>query len=80
MTNISIGRIDETLSGDITQGQGGPYSNGKEVVPNIPSRCGIIEDTIMLFRLIYRTLVGGVLPMCRDAVDVFSSSRLLSHL
>ena len=35
--------------------------------------------TIRLFSVIYRTLVGGVLPLCREAVGVFCSSGRLGH-
>ena len=36
--------------------------------------------TIRLFSVISRTLIGGVLPLCRDAIRVFCSpSRLDQH-
>ena len=34
--------------------------------------------SIRLFRVIIRTLVGGVLPLCREAVCVFYSPSLMS--
>ena len=35
--------------------------------------------TIRLFSVISRTLVGGVLPLCSDAVGIFCSTSRLSH-
>ena len=35
--------------------------------------------TIRLFSVIYRTLVGRILHLCRDAVDVFYSPSWLGH-
>ena len=68
----SIWPIDRTQSGATTQSLSGPGSDGNKVVLYILQSFSIPEAlTIKLFSVISRTLVGGVLPLCRDAVSVF---------
>ena len=70
----SIKPIDKTLSGTTTLGLSGPGSNGNEGVLYIyPKYQYYWNLTIRLFSVISRTLVGGILPLCRDAVGVFYS-------
>ena len=73
MSNNSIRPIDRTLSGLTTLGQSGPGSNGNERgIPNSQK----LQDwslTIRWFNVIFRTLIGRVLPLCRDADSVFYS-------
>ena len=70
----SIWLIERTLSGAITLGQNEPGNDGNEGVLRIPKSWNL---TIMLFSVISRTLIGGVLLLCRVAVGVFyNPSRL----
>ena len=64
-----------TLSGATILSQNGPGSNGNEGVLHHPPNSDI--DTITLVSVIYRTLIGRVQPLCRDAVGV---SRFPSRL
>ena len=45
-----------------------------------PGWRSIYNITIRLFCLISKTLIGGVLPLCRDAVGVFCSFSWLGHI
>ena len=66
----SIWPIDRALSGATALGQSRPRSDGNKGVLHIPQNS-------RLFSVISRTLVEGVLHICRDAVGVFyNSSRL----
>ena len=67
----SIWPIDRTLSGATTPGQSGPGSDGNEGVLCIPQR---------LFSVLSRTLIGGVLPLCRDAIGVIYSPNWLGNI
>ena len=60
----SIWPVDGTLSGATTSAQSGPGSNGNEGVLCIPQSSSITE-TSPLFSFIYKTVVGGVLPLQR---------------
>ena len=73
MQNSSIWPIDAT-----SLGQSGPWSEGNEEVLCIPQSSSITEairlfSVIEAISVIFRTLVGGVLPLCKDAVSVFYS-------
>ena len=57
--------IDRTLPGATTLVQSGPGSN---------------DIAIRLFNVISRTFVGGVLPLCRDAVGVFYSPGQIDRI
>ena len=64
----SMRPIDRTLSGAPTPGQNGPHFQKLQYYWSL---------TIRSFSVISRTLVGRVLPLCRDAVGVlYSPSRL----
>ena len=55
-------------------GQSGPGRNNNEAVLRIPKKLQHYWNlTIRLFSVICRTLIGGILPLCREAVSVFSS-------
>ena len=77
MSNTSIWPIDRTLSSATTQDQSGPESNGNEGVLHIPQNFTDKSLAIRWFNFISRALVGGVLPLCRDAVGVFYSPSWL---
>ena len=65
-----------TLSGATTLGQRRPESKGNEGVHRIPQSSNITEaSTSDLFSVINRTLIGGILSLCRDAVGVFCSPK-----
>ena len=70
--------MDRALSDATTPGQSEPGSDVNEVgTPHSLKPQHYWNITIRLFSVISRTLVGGVLPLCRCAVDVFySPSRL----
>ena len=66
--------IDRIPSGATTPGQSEPGSNGNEGVLHIPPKLQHYWSlTIRLFSIIFRTLIGGVLLLSRDAVSVFYS-------
>ena len=73
--------IDRTLSGATTPGQSGLGSEGNEGVLHIPqiSKAGASpSDGLMSYP---GHSLGGVLSLCRDAVNVFySPSRLFKNL
>ena len=79
MSNSSIWLIDRTQSGASTPNQSRWRSNGNEEVLRIPQSSSITEASLSLFSLISRTLVGGVLPLCKDAVSVFYNPSQLGH-
>ena len=72
--NSCIWPIDGTLTSTTTPGLCGPGSNANKGVLHIPqsSRTAALPSDA-----ISTTLVGEVLPLCRDAVDVFYSSSQL---
>ena len=84
--NISINLrfiwpIDSTLSGVTTADQSRPGSDDNKRVLRIPKSSGITgASPIRLFSVISKTLVGGVLPLWRDAVGVFCSPNRLGHV
>ena len=65
------------LSGATTPDQSGPGSNGSEGVHCIPlnSKTGASPSDSLVSYLGY--FLGGVLPLCWDAVDVFYCSSQL---
>ena len=74
----SIWPINKTLSNATTLGQSEPGNNGNEGVLRIPqSSC--ITGTWPSDSVISKILLGGVLPLCREAVDVFYSPNLLGN-
>ena len=72
MTNSSIWPIDGTLLGATIPGENEPGSNSNEGVLHIPQRSksgtlppdGFVSYPGHLF-------LEGVLPLCKDAVDIF---------
>ena len=64
----------QPISGATTPGQSGPGNDGKKGVLRIPQ-----SSSCRLFSVISRTLVGGVLPLCRGAVSVFYSLSWLGN-
>ena len=76
-----ISPTESTLSCATTPGQSGPGSDGNEGVLYIPPKHQHYwKLTIWLFCVINRAFIwGGVLPLCRGAVSVFYSSRLLGN-
>ena len=79
ISSCSIWPIDRTLSGATTLGQSGLGSNGNKRVLHIPqsSRAGASpSDCLMSY---VGTLVGKVISLWRDAVDVFYSPSWQSY-
>ena len=70
--------IDRTLSGATSPGLSGHRSDGYEGVLYIPQSSTITEASPLL-SVISRTLAGGVLPHCREAVHVFYRPSLLGN-
>ena len=70
----SILPIDKTLLGATTLSQSGPGSDG-----TFAKLQHYWSFTIILFSVISRTLLGGVLLLCRDVVGVFCSPSRLSQ-
>ena len=62
----SIWPTERTLSSATSLGQSGPGSNGNVEILRIPQSSSL---NIRLFSV--RTLLGIVLPLCRDAVDAY---------
>ena len=81
MSNSFIWSIDRTLSGATTSGQSGPGSNGNEGVLHIHKSYSITgaSPSNCLMSYTGHSLVEGVLPLCRDAVSVFSSPSQLGY-
>ena len=77
MSNSSSWSIDRTLSSATTPGQSGPGSDGNEGILHIQLDWNF---TIRLFSVIFRIIVGGVLPFCRDAVGVFYCSSYIERV
>ena len=78
MSNSSIGPIDRTLSGALTQGQSEAGSNANERVLHVPQsfKTGISPSDWLMSYPGY-LLERGVLLLCRNVVGVFCSpSRL----
>ena len=59
MSNSSICPLDRTVSGATTLDQSEPRINGNEEVLSLPQ-----SSSITLFRVIYRTFVGGIQQRC----------------
>ena len=77
----SIWAIDRTLSGATIPGQSEPGSNGNEEVLHIPQSSSITGTLTSDFLVSdIRTLIGGVLPLCKDAVVVFYNPSQLGNL
>ena len=77
----SIWPIDGILLIATTLGQGGPGNYGNEEVLRIPQSSSITGTSPSDCSVSYtRTLVGGVLPLCRDAVGVFYSPSRLGYI
>ena len=76
----SISPTDRTQLGATTPGQSGSGSDTIEGVRRIPqSSMNNRSLTSKLFCVISRTLIGGVLPLCRDAIGVFCSLSCWVH-
>ena len=74
----SIWPIDRILSAATIPGQSGPGSDGNERVLRIPQSSSITGSSPSdFFSVISRTLIGGVLPLYREAVGVFYSPSQL---
>ena len=74
MSNSSIWPTDRTLSGATTLGQSRPESNGNEEGLHVSqsSRAGAsLSDGLMSYSV--HSFERGVLPLSRDAVNVFYS-------
>ena len=71
----SIWPIDRTLSSATTLGQSWPESDRNEGILHISQSSSITEDWPSDFLVSYtgHSLVGGVLPLRREAVCVFYS-------
>ena len=77
----SIWSIDMTQTGATTLGYSGPWSDGIKRVLRIPQKLQYYWTlNIVSFGIINRTLVGGVLTLCRDALGVLYSSRRLGQV
>ena len=61
--------VDRTLPGAITPGQSAPERDGNKCVLCIPQHYW--NFTIIFFSVIFRILVRGVLPLCREAFGLF---------
>ena len=79
MSNSSIWAMDRTLSGATTPGQGGAGSNDNEGVLQIPqiskARASLLDSLISYPGY----SLSGVLPLCRDAVNVFYCPSWVSY-
>ena len=73
LLNRSIWPIDVTQIGTTTPGQSGPGNNGYEGVLYIPQNSLLELDHQMQFSVISRTLVRGILLLCKDAIGIFYS-------
>ena len=73
--------IGRTLYGAITPDHCSPGSNGNEGGFHIPKTLQEWSITIVLFSVIYRSLVvGGVLSIYSDTVDVYYILRRLGYI
>ena len=78
MSNSSIWSIDKTLSSSTTPGHSGPGNDGNERCnPHSPKLHHYRRFTIRLLKVITRTFIDEVLPLCRDTVAVFISPSQL---
>ena len=78
MSNRSIRPLDWTLSGATTLGLSGPGSNGNKRVHSISKSSSITGASPSACLVSYLgPLLGGGLPLCRDAVGVFFSPSWL---
>ena len=76
----SIWPIDWTLSGATTPGFSGPgIDSNKEALCISQSSSVTGSSPSLLFSVIYKTLVSGVLLLGRDAVSVFCRPSRLGH-
>ena len=71
-------QFSSILSGTTTMGQSGPGRDGNKGVLHIPQSSSITE--IAPSDCLEHLLWGGVLPLYREAVDVFYSSSWLGHM
>ena len=71
MSKSSIGSIDRALSGATISGESRPRTTVMKSTASSPKFQYHRNLLIRLYSVIYRTLVRGVLPLCRDAVGVF---------
>ena len=76
----SICPIDRTLSGATTPGQSELGSDGNKEVLHIPQSSRITEPYHQIILCHIRTLIGGVLPLCRGAVSVFYRPSQLGYI
>ena len=77
----AIWPIDMTLSGATTPGQSGPRSDGNEEVLRISQSSSITGNSPSDCFVSYPGhKFGGCLPLSREAVSVFYSSRRLGKL
>ena len=79
MSNSSIWMIEKTLSDSTTLGQRGPGSDGNKEILHIPqsSRTKVSPSDGLMSYPWHLLVLGGVLPLSRDAVGVFYSSSWL---
>ena len=74
-----IWSVDRALTEATTPGQSGAGSDGNEGTPYYPKIRHYWSFTLRLYSVIYRTLVGRILPLCRDTVRVFYCPSRLCH-
>ena len=80
MSNSSFWPMDRTLSGATTQSQGGPESDGSEVIPCIPQSSRITGASSSDCLVSYiQDIRWKNLLLCRDAVGLFSFDFLFSQ-
>ena len=73
----SIWHIDWTLSGATTLGPSRPWSDGSN--GGTPYSLKLQHYWSLIIRSFSVILVKGVLPLCRDAVDIFCSPNRLGY-
>ena len=79
MWNSSIWPVGRTLFGATTTGQSGPGSNGNEGVLNVPQSSKTRASPLYCLMSYQEYSLGEVLPLCRNAVDVFFSPSRLDY-
>ena len=82
MSNSCILPIQRTPSGATIPGQSEPGSFGNDGVLHITQSSSNAEASPSNYFVLYpgHSLGGGVLPICRDAVDVFYIFSRLGHI